>query len=139
MAARVCSLVLLLLMVVLPLGACKKDEQATATMAELSALTDQLVTTVRDAPDKKAGVAEAQALLDERRQALATKLAALGQLKSIELSDEAQAAVLNTSTDAMAKMARLEEELLAEIFEDEALEAALETLIEDHEALVKGR
>lgn len=139
MAARICPLVLLLLTAVLALGACKKDEQATAAMAELTALTDQLVTTVRDAQDKKAGVAEAQALLNERREALAAKLAAVGQLKSIELSDEAQAAVLNTGTDAMAKMARLEEELLAEIFEDEALEKALETLIEDHEALVKGR
>lgn len=136
--AGLSSLHVLLLAFVLSLSACKKDEQATSTIAEVTALTDEMVKAVTEATDKKAGVAKAQALLDARKDELSARMKAVGELTGMQLSEEAQNAILTGRTDNMAKVAQLEDDLLTELFKDEALETALEALIDDHEALIKG-
>jgi len=139
MAARTLSLYTLLLTIVLALGACKKDDMATGTMDELTTLTDEIVTTVTGAADKKAGVAEAQKLLDAKKDELAPKMAEIMELRGFQLSDEAQAAVAKGMIDNAAKMDKLEIDMLTETMRDEELKAAVETLSTDHENLIQGK
>jgi glutamine synthetase type III len=139
MAARTLSLYTFLLAIVLALGACKKDDFANETMKELSALTDDIVKTVKDASDKKAGVADAQKKLDAKKGDLAPKMKEIMELRGFQLSDEAQANVAKALVDVTTKMAQLEIDLLTATMSDKDLEAAVEKLSTDHENLVQGK
>ncbi len=139
MAARTISLYTLLLTFVLALSACKKDDMATGTIDELTKLTDEIVAKVKDSSDKKAGVAEAQKLMDGKKGELAPKMAEIMELRGFQLSDEAQTAVAKGMIDNTAKMAQLEIDLLTETMQDKELEAAVEKLSTDHENLIQGK
>lgn len=139
MAARTLSLYTFLLVLVFALGACKKDDFAKATMTELTALTDDIVKTVKDASDKKAGVAEAQKKLDAKKGDLAPKMNEIMELRGFQLSEEAQGEVAKVLIDVTAKMAQLEIDMLTATMSDKDLEAALEKLTTDHENLVQGK
>jgi hypothetical protein len=139
MAARTLSLYTFLLVLVFALGACKKDDFANETMKELSALTDDVIKTVKDASDKKAGVAEAQKKLDAKKGDLAPKMKEIMELRGFQLSEEAQGNVAKVLVDVTTKMAQLEIDLLTATMSDKDLEAALEKLTTDHENLVQGK
>lgn len=139
MAARTLSLYTFLLVLVFALGACKKDDFANETMKELTALTDDIVKTVKDASDKKAGVAEAQKKLDAKKGDLGPKMKEIMELRGFQLSEEAQGNVAKVLIDVTTKMAQLEIDLLTATMSDKDLEAALEKLSTDHENLVQGK
>lgn len=139
MAARTLSLYTLLIAIVLVLSGCKKDDMATGTIDELTKLTDEIVTKVKDASDKKAGVAEAQKALDAKKGEIGPKMAEIMELRGFQLSEEAQAAVAKGMVDNTAKMAQLEIDLLTETMKDKDLEAAVEKLTTDHENLIQGK
>jgi hypothetical protein len=136
MAARTLSLYTFLLAIVLALGACKKDDFANETMKELSDLTDEIVKKVKDASDKKAGVAEAQKALDAKKGDLSTKMKDIGQLRGFQLSEEAQGNVAKAIGDAMTKMAGLEIDLMTATMSDKDLKTAVEKLTKDHQAIL---
>jgi hypothetical protein len=134
MAAR--TLYTFLLVLVFALGACKKDDFANETMTELTALTDDIVKTVKDASDKKAGVAEAQKKLDAKKGDLAPKLKEIGELRGFQVSEETQVKVGNAMVESMTKMAGLEIDLMTAVMSDKELATALDKLIKDHEAMI---
>jgi hypothetical protein len=134
MAAR--TLYTFLLVLVFALGACKKDDFANETMSELTALTDDIVKTVKDASDKKAGVAEAQKKLDAKKGELAPKLKEIGELRGFQVSEETQVKVGNAMVESMTKMAALEIDLMTALMSDKELDTALDKLIKDHEAMI---
>jgi hypothetical protein len=136
MAARTLSLYTFLLAIVLALGACKKDDFANETIKELSDLTDEIVKKVKDASDKKAGVAEAQKALDAKKADLSAKMKEIGQLRGFQLGEEAQGNVAKGIIDATSKMAQLEIDLLTATMSDKELEAAVEKLAKDHKAIL---
>jgi hypothetical protein len=139
MAARTLSLYTFLLAIVLALGACKKDDFANETMKELSDLTDDIVKKVKDASDKKAGVAEAQKALDAKKGDLSAKMKEIMELRGFQLSEEAQGNVAKVLVDVTTKMASLEIDLMSETMSDKDLQTALDKLTSDHENLVMGK
>ena len=136
MAARTLSLYTFLLAIVLALGACKKDDFANETMKELSDLTDEIVKKVKDASDKKAGVAEAQKALDAKKADLSAKMKEIGQLRGFQLSEEAQGNVAKGIIDATSKISQLEIDLLTATMSDKELETAVEKLTKDHKSIL---
>lgn len=136
MAARTLSLYTFLLAIVLALGACKKDDFANETAKELTTLTDDIVKTVKDASDKKAGVAEAQKKLDAKKDELSGKLKEVGELRGFQVSEETQGNVAKAMTESMTKMAGLEIDLMTATMSDKELETALDKLLKDHEAII---
>ncbi len=139
MAARTLSLYTFLLAIVLALGACKKDDFANETMAQLSSMTDEIVKKVNDSEDKKAGVAEAQKILDAKKADLAPKMAEIMELRGFQISEEAQGNVAKVLVDVTSKMATLEINLMMTTMNDKELEAAVEKLSTDHGNLVQGK
>jgi hypothetical protein len=138
MAARTLSLYTFLLAIVLALGACKKDDLANETMTELSALADQIVKTVNEAEDKKAGVAEAQKALDAKKVDLAPKMKEIMELRGFEVSEDVAAKVNSVRTEAATKVIGLELGLIAQISQDAELEKALDKLTTDFGKLIDG-
>jgi hypothetical protein len=116
-----------------------KDERASETVKELAALTDDIIETVRDASDKRAGVAAAQQALDAKQAELGPRMKELMALPSAELGDETRGDVARVLVELPAKMAQLEIDLRAATASDATLAAAVEELTADHEQLVRGR
>jgi electron transfer flavoprotein alpha subunit len=116
-----------------------KDDSVNQTMTELSTLTDDIVKTIADASDKKAGVAKAQQTLDAKKSELAPKMKELMELRGFQLSEEAQSNVAKVLVDVTTQMAQMEIDLLTATMSDKDLETALGKLTTDHENLVQGK
>jgi hypothetical protein len=138
MAARTLSLYTFLLAIVLALGACKKDDFANETMKEFSDLTDEMVKKVKDASDKKAGVAEAQKALDAKKEDLSTKMKEIGQLRGFQLSEEAQGNVAKVIIEVSGKIQQIDLDLITETMSDKDLAAAVTKLKADHTAIINA-
>ncbi|MCX4244701.1 hypothetical protein [Paraliomyxa miuraensis] len=138
MAPRTLSLYTILFAIVLALGACKKDDFANETMAQLAKVTDDIVAKVKESEDKKAGVAEAQKILDAAKGDLGPKMKEIMELRGFQLSEEAQGNVAKVMVDVTTKMASMEIDLMTETMSDKDLETAVEKLSNDHEKLVMG-
>lgn len=137
MSAR-SSLYGFLLALVLVISGCSKDEMVTGAIAELSALTDDIVKTVTDAEDKAAGVAEAQAKLDAKKEELGAKMKEVMDLRGFQIDEETKTKLEKGLIDNTMKMASLEIDLMMATSSDPALQAAVEKLTEDHELLIAG-
>lgn len=138
MAARTLSLYTLLFALVLALGGCKKDDFANETMTELSGLADAIVKTVNDNEDKKAGVAAAQKMLDEKRAELGPKMKEIMELRGFQVSEDVAAKVNSVRTEAGLKVVGLEMSLIGQTAQDAELEKALDKLTTDFTKLVDG-
>jgi hypothetical protein len=124
-----------LLALILLVSSCSKDEMATEAIDELTALTDDIVKTVSEAQDKKAGVAEAQAKLDAKKGDLGPKMDEVKQLRGFQVNEETQAKMNKDLADNLMKMVSLELDLVIATATDPELEAAVDKLIADHKAL----
>jgi hypothetical protein len=127
-----------LLSLVLVVSACSKDEMATGAIDDLTKLTDDIVTTVNEADDKLAAVTEAQKKLDAAKGELGPKMKEVMELRGFQIGDEAKDKVASGLVDNTAKMATLEIDLMVASMSDPELEAAVEKLSKDHQALVLG-
>ena len=127
-----------LLALVLLVSACSKDEMAIGAIDELNALTDDIVKTVSEAEDKKAGVAEAQKKLDAKKGDLGPKMKEVMDLRGFQVNEETQSKVATGLVDNTMKMASLEIDLMIATATDPELAAAVDKLSNDHEALLTG-
>lgn len=109
-------------------------EGAEAVVRALNAFTDELLTKVEAAADKRAGVAEAQSLLDARRVELAGRVASL---KRDRLDPGARARLLEAEVDNTDRVHRLQLQHADAAARDPALKAGLERLIGDYDALFR--
>lgn len=127
-----------LLALILLVSACSKDEMATGAIDELNALTDDIVKTVSEAQDKKAGVAEAQKKLDAKKGELGPKMKEVMELRGFQVNEETKNKVAAGLVDNTMKMATLEMDLMMATATDPELKTAVDKLSSDHEALVTG-
>ncbi len=97
----------------------------------LNSFTEMLLGRVEKAADTKAGVAEAQALLEERRGGL-TQL--VGELKR---NPRAKAQLLEAEVDNTDRVHRLQLKYADAAARDAELKAGLERLIGDYDALYR--
>ena len=106
-------------------------EPADALVKSLNTFTDELLAKVEKAADTKAGVAEAQALLDARRTELTASVATLKQ------DAGSKASLLEAEVDNTDRVHRLQLKYADEAARDAELKARLEHLIADYDALFR--
>jgi len=107
---------------------------ADALVKSLNSFTEELLAKVEKAEDTKAGVAEAQALLDARRDELASGVAAL---KRSAPDSGSKAKWLEAEVDNTDRVHRLQLKYADDAARDAALKAGLERLIDDYDALFR--
>ena len=120
----------------LTIGGCKKDDEVNATLDMLDETTEQIVTKVKSAEDKKAGVADAQEYLDEHADELKTKITELGELRGYQVSDETAEKMASKLIENIGKVQSLEIELMAQTATDQELDAKLSKLTDTYTNVV---
>lgn len=108
-----------------------------ALVSELKAFTDELVSKVESAQDASAGVAEAQRLLESRRDALAARVVAAK--KGEQDAAAARRKWLEAEVDGTDRVSRLQVKYLDASMRDPALKARLDKLVNDYGAIFKDR
>jgi hypothetical protein len=104
---------------------------ADAFIPQLNSFTEELLAKVEQAPDTKAGVAEAQALLDARKEGLVKSIGALKQ------DARARAPLLEAEVDNTDRVHRLQLKYADAAARDAELKTRLERLIGDYDALFR--
>ncbi|MCR9165468.1 MAG: hypothetical protein ACE37F_12015 [Nannocystaceae bacterium] len=117
--------------------ACKKDDMVKETMTEIDGLADEIVSTVKNADDKKQGVAEAQKLLDAKKEALGGQMDEVGQLRGFQVSEEVAAELTTNVAQSALEVESLKLNLMTETMKDKELDAALDKLTGDFATMVK--
>ena len=105
---------------------------------QLGEFTEELAGKVESAPDTKAGVAEAQKLLDARKAELAAKI---GALKRGALARDAagRGRWLEAEVDGTQRVSQLKVKYLDASMRDPELKAGLDRLAADYDAMFKDR
>lgn len=109
-------------------------EGADALISALNSFTEELLAKVESAPDRKEGVAAAQALLNARTVELAGRIRALKQGASFA---ESRGKWLEAEVDNTDRVHRLQLKYSDEAAHDPDLKARLERLINDYDALFR--
>lgn len=113
-------------------------QEPDAVIPALKAFTDELAAKVESAPDTKAGVAEAQRVLDARKGELAARIDAFK--KSGRMSDSAaRGRWLEAEVDNTQRVRDLKLKYLDASRSDPELKAALERLAADYDSMFKDR
>jgi hypothetical protein len=108
---------------------------AGEVIKSLGAFTEELASKVEMARDTKAGLADAQRLLDERRAALASSIAALrARVKS---DAPARARLLEAEVDNTERVHRLQVKYSDDSTRDPDLKARLDRLVADYDSIFK--
>ena len=105
------------------------------TVKALGAFTEELTEKVEKAPDAKAGLAEAQKLLDARREELAARVAAARAAQK-----EKQAAggsLLEAEVDDTERVHRLQVRYADDAAADPDFKARLDKLVSDYDSIFK--
>jgi hypothetical protein len=127
---------------VLALAGCQRSETspdsgaggADAFVKTLDSFTEEMLSKVESAADRKAGVAQAQALLDARKGELAGRLAAL---KQGARDSAAKGSLLEAEVDNTDRVHRLQLKYADEAAHDPLLKSRLEQLVNDYDALFR--
>lgn len=118
------------------LSGCARDEMVNETMDEVTALTAEVTTLVKEGEDKKAAIAEAKALIESRQGELRPKLEKISQLRGFQVSQETVDKFSAQLTASMLDMTTLQLELVMETAQDPELAKQLEELLAAHDALL---
>ncbi len=117
-------------------GEARQDPEAV--IPALKALTDELAARVESARDAKAGVAEAQSLLDSRKGEMAARIDAFK--KSGRMGDpSARGRWLEAEVDNTGRIGGLKMKYHDAARDDPELKAALERLAADYDSMFKDR
>jgi hypothetical protein len=114
------------------------DLSVDVVVRQLREFTDELAGKVEKAEDTKAGVAEAQRLLDARRAELSARVAALKQ-RGFAGDASARGKWLEAEVDSAQRVHGLQLKYLDASMRDPELKAALERLAADYDSLFKDR
>lgn len=107
---------------------------ADALVKSLNSFTDELLSKVEKAEDTKAGVTEAQALLNARTKELAGGIA---EIKKGAQDAESKAKLLEAEVENIDRVHRLQLKYSDETARDPDLKARLERFINDYDALFR--
>ena len=107
---------------------------ADALVKQLNSFTDELLSKVESAPDAKAGVTEAQALLNARTKELAGGIA---DIKKGAQDAGTKAKLLEAEVENTDRVHRLQLKYSDETARDPDLKARLERLVNDYDALFR--
>lgn len=119
-------------------GGGEARQDPDAVINALKAFTDELAAKVESARDTKAGVAEAQRLLDSRRGEMAARIDALKKSESMR-DPAARGRWLEAEVDNTQRVRELKLKYLDASLSDPGLKAALERLAADYDSMFKDR
>ena len=111
-------------------------ESVDALVKALDSFTEELLSRVDSAPDRKAGAADAQALVYSRKDELSRRIAAF---KRGAQDAGSKARWLEAEVDNTDRVHRLQLKYADEAAHDPVLKLRLEQLIADYDALFKDR
>jgi len=114
------------------------DVSVDAVVRQLGEFTDELAGKVESASDPKAGVAEAQRLLDARKAELSARIGALKR-GALAADASARGKWLEAEVDNTRRVSELKLKHLDASLRDPELKAALERLAADYDSLYKDR
>lgn len=114
------------------------DLGVDAVIGQLREFTEELAGRVEKAEDPKAGVAEAQRLLDSRKAEMAARI---GSLRRGALAQDpaARGRWLEAEVDGTQRVSQLRLKLLDASARDPELKAGLDRLVADYGAMFKDR
>lgn len=116
--------------------ACKKDDMVKETMTEVDSLADEIVSTVKNADDKKQGVADAQKLLDAKKEDLGAKMGEVGELRGFQVSEEVATEMTSNLAQSVLEVESLKLNLMTETMKDKELDSALNKLTGDFSSML---
>ncbi|HEX8500172.1 MAG TPA: hypothetical protein VF659_06225 [Pyrinomonadaceae bacterium] len=114
------------------------DVRVDSVVRDFRGFTDELALKVESAPDPKAGVAEAQSLLDSRKTEMSARIGALRQ-RTLAGDSSARGKWLEAEVDGAQRVRGLKLKYLDAASRDPELKAALERLAADYESMFKER
>ena len=148
---RTVAPLLLMLVCAAALNGCRRDDRqggsyvgvsddvsVDAVILQLREFTDELAGKVESASDPKAGVAEAQRLLDARKAELSARISALKR-GALAADASARGKWLEAEVDNTRRVSELKLKHLDASLRDPELKAALERLAADYDSLYKDR
>jgi len=103
----------------------------------LGAFTEELASKVESAPDTKAGLADAQKLLDARRGELAASVSALRASPEVKSDASARGRLLEAEVDNTERVHRLQIKYADATTADPDLKARLDKLVSDYDSIFK--
>ena len=107
------------------------------TVKALGAFTEELASKVESAADTKAGLAEAQKLLDARRGELAASVSALRASPKVKADAAARGRLLEAEVDNTERVHRLQVRYADATTSDADLKARLDKLVSDYDSIFK--
>lgn len=107
------------------------------TVKALGAFTEELASKVEKAADTKAGLADAQKLLDARRGELAASVSALRASPQVKADASACGRLLEAEVDNTERVHRLQVRYADATSGDADLKARLDRLVSDYDSIFK--
>jgi hypothetical protein len=114
------------------------DLGVDGVIGQLRELTEELAGRVERAGDTKAGVADAQKLLDARRGEMTARIAALKR-GALEQDAAGRGRWLEAEVDGTQRVSQLKVKYLDASMRDPELKAALDRLAADYDAMFRDR
>ncbi|MDT5158934.1 MAG: hypothetical protein QOH51_3291 [Acidobacteriota bacterium] len=105
----------------------------------LAAFTEELAGKVESAPDPKAGVTEAQRLLDSRRADLTALIGGVKESLRTREDSAARGKWLEAEVDNTDRMHRLQSKYIDASMRDPEFKARLDKLVADYDSMFKDR
>lgn len=109
-------------------------EEVEAVLAELESLTAELTKKIEGAPDRVAGVRQAQELLDAREAGLRPKVSSLKKSRSFREDEETRKRVLASEVESVVG---LRTRFMAEAANNRDFHEKLNALLDDYEKLFR--
>ena len=107
------------------------------TVKALGAFTEELASKVESAADTKAGLADAQKLLDARKGELASSVSALRASPQVKSDAAARGRLLEAEVDNTERVHRLQVEYAEASARDPDFKARLDKLVSDYDSIFK--
>jgi len=107
------------------------------TVKALGAFTEELASKVESAGDAKAGLADAQKLLDARKGELAAAVSALRARPQVKADASARGRLLEAEVDNTERVHRLQVKYADATAGDPDLKARLDKLVSDYDSIFK--
>jgi phage-related minor tail protein len=107
------------------------------TLKALGAFTDELTSKVESARDAKAGLGEAQKLLDARRGELTASVSALRASPRVKSDASARGRLLEAEVDNTERVHKLQVKYSEDSARDPELKARLDKLVSDYDSIFK--
>jgi hypothetical protein len=108
-----------------------------ATVAALNSFTEELASKVEKAGDVKAGLAEAQKMLDSRKAELAGRVSALRASPQVKSDASARGRLLEAEVDDTERVHRLQVEYSDASARDPDFKARLDRLVSDYDSIFR--